>query len=114
MLINTTDLIGKPLNWAVGKALGGIYEEESVRKAFWRWPTKPPTYSIEAPEYSTDWAIGGPISEMERIDAKWTGEEWIAGKLVAWVPGPTELIAKMRCVVASRLGNSVDIPPEIR
>ena len=45
------------------------------------------------PAYSTDWAQGGAIIERERI--------------------PTPLIAALRCYVASKLGDEVEIPKEL-
>lgn len=69
---------------------------------------------------STLWAQGGPIIEREKI---WTifgsslrGQpRWIAridGMDSGWA-GPTPLVAAMRCYVASKLGNEVDIPKEL-
>jgi hypothetical protein len=70
--------------------------------------------------YSTDWAQGGPIIERERIGFKYTGT---AMEFVAWVNGelstvndqhgPTPLIAAMRCYVASKLGDEVEVPEEL-
>lgn len=64
-------------------------------------------------EPSVDWKQIGPIIERERIDLKWTGEAWIAGKCVQWVTGPTPQIAACRCYVASKMGDEVDVPEEL-
>jgi hypothetical protein len=65
--------------------------------------------------YSTDWAHGGPIIEMERIELEWSGSEWWARiKADDDFSGPTPLVAAMRCFVASRLGDEVDIPEELK
>jgi len=65
---------------------------------------------------SGDWMQGGPIIERERIDVLYEHDlRWIA------VPqkgiesyGPTPLIAAMRCYVASKLGDEVEIPDELK
>jgi hypothetical protein len=84
-------------------------------------------------KYSNDWAQGGPIIEREGINTfkynKISEEEpdkWCAHKVVprpnlegstnmtAIAPeGPTPLIAAMRCYVASKLGDEVEIPEEL-
>jgi hypothetical protein len=68
--------------------------------------------------YSTDWAQGGPIIERE-IDmlVKQDSGLWLASvpdPKMPFVLGPAPLIAAMRCYVASRLGDKVDIPEELR
>lgn len=98
--MRTSDLTGPALDWAVEEALGGDH-----------------TYRPR--EYSTDWSQGGPIIEREKLDVMWCGDRWCA---YAMTPdketqlvdeGPTPLIAAMRCYVASRLGDTVDIPEEL-
>lgn len=59
------------------------------------------------------WEHVGEIIEQEKIDTRWTGENWIAGKLVKWVTGPTLLIAAMRCYVVSKLGEEVEVPEDL-
>lgn len=63
---------------------------------------------------STDWYTGGPIIEEERIDTNtsyppptWVATDHDGSKTCT---GPTPLIAAMRCFVASKLGDEVDIP----
>jgi hypothetical protein len=70
---------------------------------------------------STNWAQGGPIIEREvitLIHPRWDG--WTAHKYDDRVEdesytldGPTPLIAAMRCYVASKLGDEVEIPTEL-
>lgn len=58
----------------------------------------------------TDWAQGGPIIERERIHV-YAGPQWTAAdKPGRFFYGPTPLIAAMRCYVASRLGDKVEVP----
>lgn len=66
---------------------------------------------------STNWAQGGPIIEREGIT--WDGQaatlcRHVAGRYPKWTEyGPTPLIAAMRCYVASKLGDEVEIPDEL-
>jgi hypothetical protein len=70
---------------------------------------------------STSWAHGGPIIEREWINvAKHeSGAYWQAAS-ERWMlddghpsEGPTPLIAAMRCFVASKLGDDIEIPEEL-
>jgi len=64
---------------------------------------------------STDWSQGGPIIEREKMTLEWTGENWMAYiRHDDEYFGPTPLIAAMRCYVASKLGDEVEIPEELR
>ena len=75
--------------------------------------------------YTSNWAEGGPIIEREEIGIKRNapcsdGRQWEAsGSITAkgagyqFAYGPTPLIAAMRCYVASKLGDTVDIPDEL-
>lgn len=82
---------------------------------------------------STDWAQGGPIIEREELtvgpyylDGKLAGWEAFNHKTIAWdesgeyirgsehnCTSPTPLIAAMRCFVASKLGDEVNVPEEL-
>ena len=86
---------------------------------------------------STDWAQGGPIIEREGInlrairqDGHSMNGQWLSayddgntGSMVRWVKradwprhywqGTTPLIAAMRCYVASKLGDMVEVPKEL-
>lgn len=67
-------------------------------------------------EYSTDWAQGGPIIDSEGIS-------WHCGNKSSWhayaygsadnFSGPTPIIAAMRCYVASKLGETAEVPKEL-
>ena len=64
---------------------------------------------------STDWAQAGPIIERERINIRDDGgDQWAASYLVAEMIGPTPLVAAMRCYVASKLGDEVEVPEDIQ
>lgn len=72
-------------------------------------------------EPSTDWAQGGPIIDRERIATVPSAPHWVArikkpvDPLGDWLQmnGPTPLIAAMRCYVASKLGEEVEVPDEL-
>ena len=97
--MKTAELTGKRLNWAVAKAIGK-YSPTAV------------------PEYSTDWAHGGPIIEREKINvsssatAPWMAWFYDGVEMIWLTDGQTPLIAAMRCYVASNLGDDVEIPKE--
>jgi hypothetical protein len=96
--MKTADLTGAALDWAVAKAIGE-YKPTPV------------------PNYSTDWAQGGPIIEREGISIEYAAdpEKWCACIMADQeVYGPTALIAAMRCYVASKLGDEVEIPEELK
>jgi len=68
---------------------------------------------------STDWAQGGPIIKREKIgtlrEARnvWSAStKWDDPAKVFY--GKTKLIAAMRCYVASKLGDEVEIPEELK
>lgn len=103
MKIKTSKLIGEQLDWAVAKAKG--------------WSTHLPWDDRCVP--STDWSQGGPIIEREEIATRPTRFGWEAVTeqsdyySVCRLFGPTALIAAMRCYVASKLGDEVEIPEEL-
>ena len=102
--MKTSELTGAQLDWAVAKC-EGIYFEDLE------------DFEHSAPDYS-DWAQGGPIIEREHIGIDWTGfEVWEAWDDKAMpasrYTGPTPLIAAMRCYVASKLGDEVELPKEL-
>ncbi len=96
MRIKKSELTGAALDWAVAKCEGVVYHGPAWTK------------------YSTDWAQGGPIIEREGVEIKPTYAGWTAflGH-VLFANGPTPLIAAMRCYVASKLGDDIDIPEEL-
>tara|TARA_R110000868_G_scaffold112176_3_gene302283 strand:- start:3114 stop:3461 length:348 start_codon:yes stop_codon:yes gene_type:complete len=74
---------------------------------------------------STNWSHGGPIIEREEISVAKVGrslDDAMAPHPDCWCShidgvyaryGPTPLIAAMRCFVASKLGEEVEIPEEL-
>lgn len=114
MKIKTSELTGAALDWAVAKCeragVTGIDNEGDIRIAGNGKYTP-----------STNWSQGGPIIEREGLSlTPWYREkhlvEWTAKKTgSAYIEsGPTPLIAAMRCRVASKLGDEVEIPEELK
>lgn len=99
--MKTSELTGTALDWAVAKC-----EDFSVRWGF----------DDDCPEYSSNWAQGGAIIEREKIEVFIEDECWKAyssNSLPKNFDGKTPLIAAMRCYVASKLGDEVEIPEEL-
>ena len=67
---------------------------------------------------STNWAQGGPIIEREEIKvgpqicSGWESTVWENCRPIS-SKGPTPLVAAMRCYVASKLGEEVEVPDAI-
>jgi hypothetical protein len=108
--MKTFELTGAALDWAVWAC-------EKPDDAFLQQRRK-------CRPYSTSWNEGGPIIERERIElCNWAIEGWEAKAtsyqflntpneraVFAAGSGPTPLIAAMRCYVASKCGESIQVP----
>ncbi len=104
--MKTSELKGDVLDWAVAVLDG--YDEG--------WLERNPA---QLPPYSVKYDLGGPIIEREKICVGRVVDEdlWAACPEHDWDDqhfGPTFLIAAMRCFVATRLGDEVEIPEELR
>ena len=113
--MKTSELTGAALDWAVAKCEGVplvLAPFTGARNFVILGQNMKPTIVMYEP--SLYWAQGGPIIERERITPEWTGENWMAYiKHDDEFFGPTPLIAAMRCYVASKLGDDVEIPAEL-
>lgn len=123
--MKTADLIGPALDWAVAKA-------EGITEINNGYGTLPILDMVAAYQYSpsTDWSQGGPILEREKIDiiydienemdndpVGWLAQKWVlplADGNFSQIFGTTPLIAAMRCYVASKLGDEIELPEELR
>jgi len=121
--MKTSELKGAALDWVVAQIESGAGPDKAEKQ--WR-------YFGRVFHPSTDWAQGGPIIEREELSIE---PQYTAGGLECWVAyghnlryteqgnyiqgsdnrqyAPTPLIAAMRCYVASKLGDTVDIPDEL-
>jgi hypothetical protein len=94
--MKTSELTEAALDWAAHMVLN---PDEHIKPG------------CSAPPYSSDWLWCGPLIEREKIallpreEGDWsaTCEEGV------WV-GPTPLVAAMRCFVASRMGDTIEVP----
>lgn len=133
MKTKTSDLTGAALAYTVGVAdkrimqngIGGSIEVRGRTEDGEELPDDWDMWMLWYPQ--ANWSQGGPIIERERIDLfteKGTSESWVASiaryqhgkRLVGWrihQYGPTPLIAAMRCFVANKLGDEVDVPDEL-
>lgn len=128
--MRTSELIGPALDWAVmkiekrvlvrilggGLLVNGRHEDGRELPEDWQM-----TFMWHP---STDWAQGGPIIEQEKYDLSWLPkmQQWYAQRkqhgtdgFVTHIGfGPTPLIAATRCFVASKLGDEIEIPKELK
>lgn len=118
-LIKTSEATGQALDWLVTVAQGldhfiangRIY----VRQPGFDDPDEP-FYGAYQYSPSRLWSQGGPIIEREKISTvccdhlgEWKAED----RFDKAAYGPTSLVAAMRCYVASKLGDEVEIPEEL-
>lgn len=133
MKIKTSELTGAQLDRAVMTALGFTFNGK-------HWTDGQGHYYRHDDSPSTDWSQGGPIIERECIGilfdsgsacrkpnwfatpddqcttSSYEGENFDPTFMVnesTGLRGPTPLIAAMRCYVASKLGDEIDIPEKL-
>ena len=105
--MKTSGLTGAALDWAVARCEGNCEGDFS-----WYYDRR------DTFNYSTDWAQGGPIIERERIgidcddQGVWFASFDLSAETALGSSALTPLIAAMRCYVASKLGNEVNLPGE--
>jgi hypothetical protein len=115
MKVKTSELQGVALDWAVAKC-----EDEEVRLIKGQLETR---WTENGWKPSTDWSLAGPIIEREGVCMVFSPKDargaWycVMGKNRFLSPdfegsGPKPLVAAMRCYVASKLGDEVEVPDE--
>lgn len=131
--IKTSELTRAALDWAVAEAQGisrvteaGFYTEYANPNVTGAKPVLLPFPRCYSP--STRWAQGGPIIEREigglyklnKLSPAdpdvWTAITYVKKPdytAAFHMDGPTPLIAAMRCYVAPRLGDEVEVPDEL-
>lgn len=108
--VKVSEVTDDALNWLVAKCEGQLLNDADNL----------------LPKYSTDWAQGGPIIERVCVTIYASGacsiepknpDYWVAEILEAdemlTQYGPTPLVAAMRCYVASKLGEYVEVPEDL-
>ena len=136
MKVKVSKLEGAALDWAVAQceiAQGTLSLSRDEKVPMLQFGDKPDCYKTYRPPIfqpgaiiacgsywpSTDGAIGEPIIRRERISVCAGSSSWFATKdLYAREDsvgeiGPTPLIAAMRCYVASKVGEEIEIPEEL-
>lgn len=119
MKIETSELIGAALDWAVANCEGQFERSPHTGNGENFLRLRRGNYRKTGVLFSsTDWSQGGPIIERERIDVIYYRSygDWgasVAGDGGAGTHGPMPLIAAMRCYVASKLGDEVEVPDEL-
>ena len=123
MKIKTSELFDAALDWAVAKCEGhslppfpGRGQTRGPKEC---WINVSPS-SHETFSPSTDWGRGGPIKTRERISTQIKHDGWWVACIYNMNDDPTyvqlahsELVAAMRCLVASKLGDEVDVPEDL-
>ena len=126
MKVKTAELSGRALDWAVAIAEGYhpdrpqdgqlkrnnryiVVGDKSVHRPYWYLP-------------STDWTFCGPLIEQFKVGISEFGDSWMASIMAddedidlykVLECGDTPMVAICRAVVASKLGDEVDIPDEL-
>ena len=130
--MKVADAIGAQLDWMVAKCEGELdrcdfYLHESTGAFMLERGEVSVVYSP-----STKWAQGGPIIERKGIELHvlpsglntrvhptykpgdlWEANVWPDDVDIIQIWGPTPLIAAMRCLICSKLGEEVEVPSEL-
>jgi hypothetical protein len=116
--MKTSELQGAALDWAVARCEGYTYEID--RDECWLNHRGRPFTNLTDYCPSDDWELGGPIIERERIcistDAfqTWMAWRYDGLEMTGIEHGPTPLVAAMRCYVASKMDDEVELPEELK
>lgn len=130
--VNTAEITGPALDWCVCMIDAGARYHDDYGRATLVIPgaaammdgLKRPRYAAAVPDYSSDWAHGGPLLDKYDIALNGglaDGERVIYATLravsdnspFATAAGPTRLIAVCRSIVAAKLGDVVQVPAEL-
>jgi hypothetical protein len=121
--MKTSELTGAALDWAVAKCELELERNEDCscyidHKQRVMWERGDLSW-LYAP--STDWGQAGPIIEREGVTLtqyddypNWSATLYVTDYDEHPHTAPTPLIAAMRCYVASKLGDEVEIPEELQ
>ena len=133
MKIKTSELTSAALDWAVAQALGVtpaiLYgSDDKTPHIFDADLLEMEVDSGADFDPTTNWGLAGPIIEREKLCVGYQHQldpayvPLLDPAIICWARttaggylkyGPTPLIAAMRCFVASKLGDEVDVPEEL-
>lgn len=112
MKIKTSKLKGTALDYAVAVCEGispKLFEDTGIT-----WVLDDSNNELN---YSQDWSQAGPIIERELIMLEYDcfSKQWCSRRRVddCYQYGCTPLKAAMRCYVASKVGDEIEIPEEL-
>jgi hypothetical protein len=122
--VRVSDATSSQLNWLVAKCEGELYPQGHVRLiGYQTMYISPGAHEVQDSWHqyspSTDWAQGGPIIERECIELRyhavvvagiWYRDGIGIDECTHKAIDPTPLIAAMRCLVLSKLGEEVEVP----
>ncbi len=132
--MKASELIGSALDWAVAKCEGYECQFDYEVSGPWLVPQEGYLHDekpLSTYNPSTNWAQGGPLIQRELLLVSAEGSPanpiWVSSlahaKEVTYITGaamrfctqrgPAPLIAAMRCYVASKLGDEVELPAEL-
>lgn len=119
--VKTVELVGPALDWCVCMVAAGAQYHDDYGRATLVMPgaaammdgLKRPGYAASVPDYSSDWALGGPLidkycSALNKSDTGWWAH---AGDRLG--EGDTALVTLCRAIVAAKLGDVVQVPAEL-
>jgi hypothetical protein len=116
--VNTADLIGHALDWAVAKAEGlEVFLVGPQYNVPWRvfWKTRGQALEWDV-LYNPheDWLLGGKLIEKYRVGFGLYSDYFFAVTGLDDLPGDadgsTHLVAACRAIVAAKLGETVHVP----
>lgn len=126
MKVKAAELTGIALDYAVALASGATaFQSDDIR---WFFTLHGDMYALSSGwgsmsyHPSTTWAQGGPLLESEKISVEIKPHGyWMASHQYNYADekrfltlGDTPLMAAMRCFVASKLGEEVEIPEKLK
>jgi hypothetical protein len=114
--MKTSELTGAALDWAVAKCEGWetVTAKDNTGEHLWLMKGDKDMNPKHC-RFSTNWAQGGPIIEREFIWLEINEGQCYAHKNgLDFYEGETPLIAAMRCYVASKMGDEVEVPDELQ
>lgn len=119
MKIKTSELTGTALDWAVAKCEGknGVLHDDGITRCIVIAAASGVYKGTWKPSFN--WSQGGPIIEREGIavrrshNMEYGSWQAIRDGFRNNHNGPTPLIAAMRCYVAFKLGDELEIPNEL-
>lgn len=118
MQVKTSELAGVALDWTVACAKGYSMPALTISGNIQGFINM---HEDGYHNYSVDWSQAGPIIEREKVSVECKHDGWwVASYQYNYLDdkeyihlAETPLIAAMRCYVASKLGDIIEVPDEL-